>query len=186
MTRERDRYTRMTLRDQLEGLLDWIRGHRLLVIALLVAAIYVVTQLILPPPTVRPNDLRVGDCLFVRTASMSDLGSDAPIGDPALVGVSLLSGGADRAPCGASHGHEVSAVLELPAAPAAGQQAGLERDCAAAFEPYVGRALIASSYETFAVVPTAAQWDAGIHRAICLIARVDGQWMTHPARASGE
>jgi hypothetical protein len=41
-------------------------------------------------------------------------------------------------------------------------------------------------YETFAVVPDEARWDAGFHRAICIVARADGQWMTHPARGSGE
>jgi hypothetical protein len=177
----------MTLRDQLDELVDWVRGHYLVVLAVLVVAAYVVTQIILPPPSARPQDLRVGDCLFVRTAANSDLGPDArPIGDPASVGASLMSGGADQAGCGGSHGHEVSAVIDLTERPASPSSAALDIACGGAFESYVGRALGSSMYETYAAVPTQAQWDAGIHRAVCLVARADGQWMSHAARGSDE
>ena len=188
MTRERDRYPRMTLREQLEELLEWVGGHRLVVVAMVAVAVYVVTQLILPPPIARPQDLRVGDCLFVRTAANSDLGPDArPIGDPASVGASLMSGGADQAGCGGSHGHEVSAVIDLTERPATSpSSSALDIACDGVFESYVGRALGSSMYETYAVVPGTTQWDAGIHRAVCLVARADGQWMSHAARGSDE
>lgn len=188
MTRERDRYPRMTLRDQLEELLDWLRGHRGLVLVLLVVAVYVVTQLILPSPTARPQDLSVGDCLFVRTSASSEVGPGVrPIGDAAAVGVSLMSGGADRAGCDASHGHEVSAIIDLTERPPTSpSSSALDIACGDVFESYVGRPLGSSMYETYAVVPGATQWDAGIHLAICLVARADGQWMTQPARGSGE
>ena len=55
--------------------------------------------------------------------------------------------------------------------------------CEAAFAAYVGQALDVSRYETFAVVPTSFDTTADV---VCLVARADGQWMDHPARASGE
>jgi hypothetical protein len=60
--------------------------------------------------------------------------------------------------------------------------------CAAAFEGYVGRPLEGSRYLTFPVVPDleTGDWVTGGRRTICLVARIDGQWMDHPARASGE
>jgi hypothetical protein len=188
VTRERDRYPRMTLRDQLEELLDWVRGHPLVVVAVVIVAVYVVTQLILPSPTARLQDLRVGDCLYVRTSASTELGSGVrPIGDATAVGASLLSGGADRAGCDASHGHEVSALIDLAEPPSMSPTSpALDIACDGVFESYVGHAPGSSLYETYAVVPGAPQWDAGIHRAVCLIARADGQWMDRPARGSGE
>lgn len=188
MTRERDRYPRMTLRDRLEELVDWVRGNRLVVLGLVIVASYVVTQLILPPPSVGPEDLRVGDCLYVRTSATSDLAPGVrPIGERASVGASLLGGGADRASCGASHGHEVSAVIDLQEQPSTSPlNLGLDQACQGVFGSYVGLDLASSMYETFAVVPDDSHWAAGLHRAICLVARSDGEWMSHPARASGE
>lgn len=177
----------MTLRDHLEGLLDWVRGNRLVVVALVVVSVYVATQLILPPPTARPGDLRIGDCLFVRTSASAEIGAGVrPIGSPASVGASLMTGGAERAGCDASHGHEVSAIIELAEQPQTNPLSTiLDRACEGVFDSYVG-GMASLTYETFAVVPGPAQWDAGIHQAVCLIARVDGQWMTRPARGSGE
>ncbi|MEW5990161.1 MAG: hypothetical protein AB1736_02295 [Chloroflexota bacterium] len=188
MSRERDRYPRMTLRDQLEELVGWVRTHRLVVLGIAIVVTYVVTQVILPPAPVRPEDLRVGDCLYVRTAATSDLAPGVrPIGERASVGVSLLGGGADQAACDASHGHEVSAVIDLPEQPATSPLSpGLDPACEGAFGSYVGLDLASSMYETFAVVPDDAHWAAGFHRAICLVARADGEWMSHPARDSGE
>lgn len=188
MTRERDRYPRMTLRDQLDELVDWVRGHSLVVLAALIVAVYVVTQIILPPASARPEDLRVGDCLYIRTTATSDLAPGVrPIGEPAAVGLSLLGGGADQTGCSASHGHEVSAVIDLTEQPPASPlSASLDRACEGVFGSYVGRDLGSSMYGTFAVVPDDAHWDAGIHRAVCLVARADGQWMTHAARGSSE
>lgn len=187
MTRERDRYPRMTFRDQLVAVLDWGRENRLVVLGLVVVAVYVVTQLILPPPTARPGDLRVGDCLFVRTSASEEIGPGArPIGSPAAVGAALMTGGAERAGCDASHGHEVSSLIELTERPQTNPlSSSLDRACEGVFDSYVG-GMASLTYETFAVVPGPAQWDAGIHQAVCLVARLDGQWMTHSARGSGE
>ena len=104
----------------------------------------------------------------------------------------LLGGGAEQAPCNGSHDHEMSAIVDLapmvsddtPSQEALAQYAaGVCRD---AFPGYVGRAVDSPMYETFAAVPTADGWAAGSHTGICLVARRDGQWMTHPARGSGE
>jgi len=57
--------------------------------------------------------------------------------------------------------------------------------CEAAFVGYVGRPADGSEFETFVVLPTEAQLDAGAATAVCLVARRDGQWQPGPARASG-
>jgi hypothetical protein len=156
----------------------------------------VVVQRALPARSALPMDLAVGDCLYVRTTSTIEFGPDArPIGDAASVSEVLLAGGAEQAPCDGSHGHEVS--LTVPVGAAAPSPSGVadglagpddpsQEACVAAFEGYVGHALDSSLYETFAAVPTAEERASGITRAICLVARRDGQWMTHPARGSGE
>lgn len=104
-----------------------------------------------------PADLAVGDCLYIRTASAAD--ATRPIGDPQEVSQVLLAGGAERAGCDASHGHEVSGFLDLAKVhyPFADAQAR----CRDAFAPYVGRALDGSAFMTFAVVPDAGAQAAG-------------------------
>jgi hypothetical protein len=130
---------------------------------------------------VEPVDLRLGDCLYVRVPASQD--PDRPIGQPEDVATALMQGGAERASCDASHGHEVSAVIPLnsfndPRAEAPAR-------CTAAFEPYVGRPPTGSIYTTFAAAPSAGDVNA-TPLVICLVARADGVWMDHPARASGE
>ena len=127
-----------------------------------------------------PADLGVGDCLYVRTSASQDV--DHPIGTADEVASVLLAGGAERASCDASHGHEVSFVLDLTI----GRTTGLDLDCRAAFAGYVGHALDGSRYTTFRVLPTGTQQSAAAKAGVCLIARADGQWMDHPARGSGE
>ena len=130
--------------------------------------------------TLHPADLRVGDCLYVRTSTSQDV--DHPIGTTEEVVAILLGGGAERASCDASHGHEVSLVLDLTT----GRTIGLDFECRGAFAGYVGHALDGSRYTTFPVLPTGTQQSAGAQAGFCLIARADGQWMDHPARGSGE
>jgi len=147
---------------------------------------------------VTPADLQVGDCLFVRVvASQSDA---RPVGEPHDVAGALLAGGAERAGCDASHGHEVSAIVVPPVpSTAPGEvlplldhdqmEAATAPLCDAAFASYVGHALEGSRYVTFPVVPDTdggAAWVADGRRTICVVARSDGQWMDHPAHASGE
>jgi len=181
---ERDRYPRRTVRDQLEELGDWAREHQpALLIALVVVAVLV--WLFTPGPPVRPQDLAVGDCLYVRTPAAEDLGPSArPIGEPGVAAAAVLSGRAIRTACNESHGHEVAALVDVPRTgePRPGHLQGV---CEEAFEVYVGRLLDGSAFAPVVAAPVVEQWGAGVRRAICLVARRDGQWMTHPARGSG-
>jgi hypothetical protein len=129
-----------------------------------------------------PRQLAVGDCLFVRTGTAPD--DPKPIGDEQAVTTAVIAGLAEVAGCSASHGHEVSALVDLASLQSVLSEA--QAACAQAFPAYVGRALDGSRYVTFAAVPTAEAQAAGAKQAICLVARADGQWMDHAARGSGE
>jgi hypothetical protein len=138
---------------------------------------------------VAPDQLAVGDCLYVRVPAGSS--ETQVIGSPDVVRAVLLSGGAERASCTASHGHEVSARVEVPAVPPLPSGVSVLPTvlaeatvaCDNAFAGYVGKALADSLYESIAVVPATFETSADV---ICLVARRDGQWMDHPARGSGE
>jgi hypothetical protein len=191
---ERGRYGRRTPRDRAIELADWLRAHPAAVLVGLVIIALFGLQLVLSPRVVAVGDLRVGDCLYVPTQAAQDLAPGVrAIGDAATVEQTLMTSGAERADCNASHGHEVSAIvgLALPL-PSNGDltqdelRQYAQDQCVAAFPGFVGRALDGSLYETFAAVPTADAWAGGSLTGICLVARRDGQWMTHPARASAE
>lgn len=182
MTRERDRYGRASLAEQLGNVIGWFRAHplALLVVAILLGG--VVVQVVAPQRSARPNDLAVGDCLFVPTSATHAVGPGGrPIGTPEDVTSVLMRGGAEITSCTASHGHEVSAIVDLPSRRVNPE---VDRACREAFGTYVGGEADSSRYETFPAVPDTEQWDAGVHRVICLIARRDGQWMSEPARGS--
>ena len=182
---ERDRYPRRTVRDQLEELGDWAREHRLALLIALVA-VAVLVWLFTPGQPVRPQDLVVGDCLYLRTPAVEDVGPSArPIGEPAVVAAAVLAGRAVRTGCNEPHGHEVAALVDMPRTgePRPGHLQGV---CEEAFEEYGGRSVDGSALAPVVATPSAEQWDAGVRRAICLIARRDGEWMDHPARDSGE
>ena len=190
MNNEDDRYEHASLAERLGDVVGWFRAHPLGLVPVLLVAAGVFTQVIAPPRAAGPRDLRVGDCLFIRTSQANALGPGArPIGEPSEVAQVLMAGGAEQASCSASHGHEVSVLVDGPDPPAAYPDKGqLEAAgaCAEAFTDYVGRTLDGSLYTTFAAVPTADDWAAGIRRVVCLIARADGQWMMHAARGSRE
>ncbi|MEO8208735.1 MAG: septum formation family protein [Chloroflexota bacterium] len=186
---EIDRYRRASLREQLGDVVGWFRSHPVAAIAVLVLGAGYVAQFVSPQRPTRPTDLFVGECLFARTGAVNDTQAGArPIGGPSDVGPLVLAGAAEYAPCSSSHGHEVLAVIPLttPAGAYENQLAAVQVACEAGFEPYVGALESASRYETFAVVPTVDDWSAGERTGLCLLARKDGQWMTAPARASGE
>jgi hypothetical protein len=46
--------------------------------------------------------------------------------------------------------------------------------------------LAGSTYVTFAVIPAADQLVTRPRLGLCLVARTDGQWLTSPAKNSGE
>lgn len=143
-----------------------------------------------PARSAMPDDLRVGDCLYIRTTSSMAVGDDArPIGPTSEVEAVLMSGGAEQAGCDTSHGHEVALVVDLqPGAGASleGERAALQATCDRTFESFVGRPAALSLYETFAAIPNPDARAAGVTHAACLVARRDGHWMTSPARGSGE
>jgi hypothetical protein len=189
---ERGRYRRRTLRDRAAEAVDWVRTHRSAsaVLALFIGVMAI--GVVAPARSAMPTDLEVGDCLYIRTTASMAVGPDArPIGPPSEVEAVLMSGGAEQAGCGTSHGHEVAAVVhlgtgQLPGASGEALRDSIQPACDAAFAAYVGKDAVTSLYETFAVVPGGDQFAAGLTDAICLVARRDGQWMTHAARGSGE
>ena len=176
---ERARYGRKSLRERLGDIAGWARAHP---IPTAVGIAFVLFGVFLSSTgSVVPGDLRIGDCLFVRTSATQ--GTVRPIGEPAVVAAVLFAGGAERAGCSASHGHEVSAILALTQALTPTE---VSAACAAAFEPYLGRPLSGSRYVTFAALPVPSSPIDGANVGICLIARSDGQWMDHSAHGSGE
>lgn len=194
---ERGRYGRSSFREQLDDVISWPANHRFATGVILVVIAGALLLSATRGLATDPRDLGVGDCLFVPTAAAHDPVSTRPIGEPAVVEGVVLDGGAERTACTASHGHEVAAIVIRPEPSiVAGALPGLlDRDavyrqtqplCEAAFAGYVGRALAGSAYVTFPVVPEPDAWLAGGRRTICLVAREDGQWLDHPARASAE
>jgi hypothetical protein len=195
-----DRPTRASIGLQLGELVVWMRAHPIRSVFMLLLAAGTVGTLLNPQIEATPNRLSIGDCIYARTSAAADNGPGSrPIGDAAMVEAVVMSGGAERAACGLSHGHEVSLVVELPqlASPPPGQSAApppdrdvmradLQRQCDAAFRGFIGHDLAGSEYVTFAAVPTEAQYVAGSDRGICLVARADGQWMLTLARDSGQ
>ena len=189
---ERRRYRRRSLRDRAIEAVDWLKAHPAGAAVLALFLGVVAIQLVAPARSARPEDLHVGDCLYIRTPQSMDVGPGArPIGDVVTVEGVLMGGGAEQAGCDTSHGHEVSALVEVPAVPPVPSgvsvrptvQASANTACAAAFPVYVGRPLAGSIYETFAALPATF---GNVADAVCLVARRDGQWMTHPARGSAE
>ena len=187
---ERGRYSRKSLRDRAIEAVDWARAHPAAstVLALFVGVVAI--GYVAPARSALPDDLRIGDCLYVRTTSSMAVGPDArPIGPPSEVEAVLMSGGAEQAPCDTSHGHEVALVVRLQPGSGAspdGERLALQATCDRTLEAFVGRAAALSLYETFVAIPNPDARAAGVTHAVCLVARRDGQWMTHPARGSGE
>jgi hypothetical protein len=179
---ERSRYGRRSLREQIDEVITWPANHRFATGIILVVIVGAVLLSVTAGIFRDPRELAVGDCLFVRTGTAPD---DArPIGDPKTVESAVIAGGAETAGCGSSHGHEVSALIDL--ASLGDVPSDAETACAQAFPAFVGHALDGSRYITLAAVPTAEAQAAGAKQAICLVARDDGQWMDHAARGSGE
>lgn len=190
--RERDRYGRIGWRERIGELVEWFPAHpgASALLAVIVGGAIVI-RLVTPDYLGLPN-LRVGDCLFVRTSSLGAVGADArPAGEPAEVAAFLATEGAERAPCGQSHSHEVSAIVPLaePAGAAYPGQAALEGRaapvCEEAFAGFVDHPLEGSEFATMAVVPLERGWGAGQRTAVCLIHDRDLEFLGAPARGSG-
>jgi uncharacterized RmlC-like cupin family protein len=182
MTRERDRYGRKSIGEQVDDLVEWFPAHRTASLVILVFLAIGVAVFAWPRSSASVRDLRVGDCLYIPTGTPAD--DVRPIGDERSVTQTLFGDGAQQAGCDASHGHEVSAIVDFAAVGYVFAEA--EVRCGQVFEAFVGHPLAGSIYATFAAVPSDQQQLAGATRAICLVARSDGHWMDHPARGSGE
>jgi hypothetical protein len=179
---ERTRYGRKSLRERAEDFLNWPGEHPILTGVILVFVVVGILLSVSRGLLVAPQDLAVGDCLFVRTGTAPD---DArPIGDDRAATEAVLAGRMEQTSCSASHGHEVSALVDLTtlAYPTSESQVR----CRDAFAGFVGRALEGSRYVTFAVNPAAGATGDGKDVGVCLVARADGQWMDHAARGSAE
>lgn len=179
---ERSRYGRRSLREQVGEAIAWPGNHRFASGVILVIIIGAVLLSATAGFFADPRQLAVGDCLFVRLGTTQD--EVQPIGAPDAVVQAVIAGNAEVAGCSASHGHEVSALVDLGSLHYLLSEAQVA--CRAAFPGYVGHALDGSLYTTFPAIPTAEAQAAGARNAICLVARSDEQWMDHPARGSGE
>jgi heme A synthase len=194
---ERTRYGRKSLREQVEDVVAWPASHRFATGVILLVVVGALLLASVQGKFEDPANLVVGDCLYVPTAAAKDPTSARPIGEAAVVADAVLAGGAQKAGCAGSHGHEVSAIVTGPepsvvpgAMPLLLDRGAIQQLtkplCEAAFAGYIGHALEGSAYVTFPAVPEAPEWIAGGRRTICLVARNDGVWLDHPARGSGE
>ncbi len=184
---ERARYGRKSVGERLDDLWDTLARYRLwLVGAAVVMAIGAWFAVMSRNVTV--DRLAVGDCLYIPTTAADDPTTTAPIGVERDVEAALFGGGAEAAGCSSSHGHEVSALIPLATAATtqADARTAVQATCDAAFAAFVAHGIAGSQFATFAAVPTPDQWDSGERTAVCLVARADGQWMTTPARGSGD
>lgn len=208
MTREPTRHQTLSLNEQVNELVVWIRTHPVRGVLTLLLAGGAIATLLDPPLEATPNVLASGDCLYTPAAAGTRAGTDPRhVGEPASVEAVIVGGRAERAACGTSHSHEVSVIVAVAGhtapvtttlppgaagpgqAPIVGTRAELrprvEHECSAEFEEYIRHPLAGSQYETFAVLPTDEQLAAGVSTALCLVVRVDRQWMDGLARGSG-
>jgi hypothetical protein len=192
---ERRRYGRRSLRERFDDLLAWPGEHIPATIALIAFLGVGVAIALSRGLLVQPEQLVTGDCLFVRVAA--NQGDVRPIGEARDVIGAVLAGRMEKTACDGSHGHEVSAVTDVPlpsiepgTLPTMLDRAAIEAlagpACTDVFEAYVGRAPEGSRFVTFAVAPDPPEWVASGGRTICLVARSDGGWMDRPARGSAE
>jgi hypothetical protein len=190
VTRERDRYRRTPLweqvRDELVGI--WRNRTARIVIVVLLAAFAL--SRFLEPPVVSLGELAVGDCVYLRAPGQSNDATEA-IQVPATPADLQIIGIGERASCDLSHSHEVSAAFTVgqPAAPYPGLDALLAEHsarCDEAFEAYVGHPMAGSAYATALAVPSTDLWQTGARYGICFVFNADRTFMNHRAHGSGE
>src|SRR5829696_1840618 len=190
---EKERYARASLREQLGGELAALRRNPPLIwlLAAVVGGWLVLT--VTRPQALEADAITAGDCLYIRAA---DADTDTPtgrqIGSDGAVVSALYEAGAEGAPCGGSHSHEVAAAFRIEGnagTPYPGQGVLVEeaRDrCEAAFPAHVGRPAEGSTFALVVAVPTPGAWDDGARGAACLVARRDGRFLLSPAQGSGQ
>jgi hypothetical protein len=189
--RERERYPRASIAEQVRGELAIVRRSPPL-LALVVALVggWLILTLTRPQPF-HVDAARAGDCLYIHAAD-ADTGNTGgrPIGSDGAVVSSLFLGGAERAGCDASHSHEVADAWVLgnpPDAAYPGQGELTRREearCEAAFEAYVGRASEGSSLALTVAVPPPGSWEDGSRVAVCLVRNRDGSFLSGHAAGS--
>ena len=191
--RERDRYGRASLSEQLAGELHALRGQPWLILVLLFVVGGGVVLLLLRPQVVKVTSIATGDCLYIRSADANSQGAGPGrrIGTDTGVILALYEDGAERASCDMSHSHEVAAVprfAENAVAPYPGSGALTDRlraSCEAAFQAYVGRPSDGSAFDLVIAVPPEDAWTNGIRVGACLVGRGDGEFLAKHARGSG-
>ena len=191
--RERDRYGRASLSEQLAGELKALRGQPWLLLVLLFVVGGGVVLLLLRPQVVQVTSIAAGDCLYIRSgdADSQGVGTGRRIGTDTGVILALYENGAERASCDLSHSHEVAEVprfAENAVATYPGSAALTDRlraRCQAAFQAYVGRPVEGSAFDLVIAVPPEEAWTNGIRRGACLVGRADGEFMEQHARGSG-
>jgi hypothetical protein len=185
---EREKYARASLREQWADEVRKFLGSTPLV-ALVVALFggWLVLQLT-KPQIVRVPEVHAGDCLYIRAA---DADPDLhPIGTESGALLALFEQSAERAPCDASHSHEVADAWQLEGAAGAAypgrSQLTLAQAarCEAAFEGHVGHPVQGSTLRLTTGVPTERAWEAGIRTAVCLVSNADDTFLDAPARGS--
>jgi hypothetical protein len=189
--RERDRYPRASLREQLGNELRALLGSTPLVMLLLVLVGGWLVLTLTRPEVLVVGELTAGDCLYIRAA---DADTDSPagraIGSDGAVITALFAAGAERAPCDGSHSHEVVdgwVLKDSLVAPYPGQAELTLRErarCEAAFERHVGRPVEGSDLALTIAVPPPGAWDEGARVAACLVSDRDGAFLLTPAKDS--
>lgn len=189
--RERDRYRRASLREQWADELRAFLGSTPLV--LLVAALvggWLLLEVTKPQP-ILVSEIRPGDCLYIRASDAdTDMGGGRPIGTEGEAVRALFERSVERAPCDASHSHEVADAWALDAPAGAPYPGGTvlreahRTRCEAAFERHVGRPVAGSALALTAGVPTERAWDAGSRSVVCLVSNGDGSFLSAAAAGS--
>jgi hypothetical protein len=186
--RERDKYRRASLREQWgEELHKFLGSTPLVALVVALAGGWLVLQLT-KPQVIRVPEVRAGDCLYIRAAD-ADPGLH-PIGTESGVLLALFEQSAERAPCDASHSHEVADAWQLEGAAGAAYPGrsqltlAQEARCGSAFETHVGHAVDGSTLRLTTGVPTRRGWAAGIRAAVCLVSNADDTFLSSPARGS--
>ncbi|HSL33212.1 MAG TPA: septum formation family protein [Candidatus Limnocylindrales bacterium] len=189
MTRERDRYRRASLREQVGDALHAFWGDPLARFITIVLLGGLLVLRLLTPEIVPFSALQAGDCVYLRPPGPTDMTTSVkPV--PATSADLQAYDAAERAQCDLSHSHEVSDAFSVgePGTAYPGLAALVDANqprCDTAFEPYVGRALEGSAHATALAVPGEAAWAAGARHGVCFVYNADRSLLDHPARGSG-
>jgi Septum formation len=189
---ERERYQHAGLLDQARGELENLRRQpKLLLLLALLFGGFVLLK-VMEPPVVQVEALQAGDCIYVPNPGAGEVQGVRAIGSSADVVYGILHAGAERAPCDASHSHEVAAVFRLQdlagtTYPGPGVLADRQQPvCEAAFVTYVGRPVAGSAFELTVVVPRDVDWAKGRRAGACLVSRADGSFLSTRVAGSGQ